>query len=265
MKSGSPALYAAVRQQARATRESERTMMQLARTFVAAALFTLSASPAPAQMFSNFAGQTAMNNLIMANVNQRGQRNAYAAERGKASATRDAATATSDFAFSPSPQLRRNTVNEFLTSLSRSDPGNATNLRNIHAKDDLIEQINRRLPQAGLNPNNLADAYALWWVASWEAAHQRDMGMSKTMYHAVRQQVVAAMGNSPLFRQFNNGQKQKFTESLLLHSLLIDQARVSSLPKDEIGKAVTEGARKMGLDLNAMTLTQTGFVPANGG
>jgi hypothetical protein len=66
----------------------------------------------------------------------------------------------------------------------------------------------------------------------------------------------------------NDAQKQEMAEELLMQSALADAAAANyandPTTMAKLSVAVRQGATKSGLDLDAMTLTEDGFVPAKG-
>ncbi|MCJ2189069.1 DUF6683 family protein [Novosphingobium beihaiensis] len=86
-------------------------------------------------------------------------------------------------------------------------------------------------------------------------------------YQAVKRQAAKALLSAPQFRNATPALKQEMTEALIMQTVFIDGS-VESAKNDPqklrlTGAAVAEGARKMGLDLSAMTLTPEGFRSAD--
>ncbi len=121
----------------------------------------------------------------------------------------------------------------------------------------------------GLRVNNVADAYTVWWIAAWEAVNQTDAGSSSAMYTAVKNQAAQAILKSGKISGMSAATKQEMAESLLVQAFLIQQAQQSARGDanqgTSVARAVNEGAKRTGLDLTKMTLTEDGFVPRNGG
>ena len=232
---------------------------------IATASLIIQPAPLSAQMFGTIAGQTAMNNVIMANVNQRGQRNAHAEEERKSGSPSTPQIGAVNFNYTPSKPLRAKNMNDFIASLNRTDPQAASGLRSMHAQNDLIELIDRELRSSGLRASNVADAYTVWWITAWQAVNGRDVQLSSRLSQSVKSQVEGAMSAPPQFANLNAAQKQTFAESLLIQTLMIESAKNNPALTSELPKAINQGAKSMGLDLTKMTLTEDGFVPRNGG
>ena len=227
-----------------------------------AILAFLVTAPVQAQMFSNLAGQRAMNNLIMANVNQRGQINAHKEEKGQ---EREAVSAApQNLNYSPSKSLRQKNMAKFLADIQKSDPKFSASLQQLNAQGDLIDLIDREIRPVGLSANNVADAYTVWWITAWEAVHGHEINASSSMVANVKQQVEQSISSSPVFEQMDGAQKQTLAEIFLVQTLMIEAAKGSPSLQAELPSAVNQGAKKMGLDLTAMDLTEQGFALRSG-
>ena len=167
--------------------------------------------------------------------------------------------------FSPSMQRRKQNLSKIAKDVSNNDPATVALLQN----GDVVSQIDQMMGTVGLTANNVADAYALWWVAAWEAVNKRDAGSSSGMYGAVKQQASNALLATPAFSATNDAQKQEMAEALLIQAALIDghidAAAGNASQQTALANAVNQGAKKMGLDLTRMDLTENGFVPRSGG
>ena len=226
-------------------------------------LALLITSPVQAQMFSNLAGQRAMNNLIMANVNQRGQINAHREANGQDRQT--ATTQPQNLNYSPSKSLRQKNMAKFLADIQKSDPKFAASLQQLNTQGDLIDIIDREIRPVGLSANNVADAYTVWWITAWEAVHGREANATSSMVANVKRQVEQSIASSSAFGQMNGAQKQTLAEVFLVQTLMIEAAKGSPSLQAELPSTVNQGAQKMGLDLTKMNLTENGFVPRSGG
>jgi hypothetical protein len=118
----------------------------------------------------------------------------------------------------------------------------------------------------GLSVDNLADAYAIWWISAWNATHGANPDPSRAMSQAVRAQAASALATTPAIAGAGDAAKQQFAEALLVQMILVDTAveqnKANPSRLRALAVAVSQGARQMGLDLSAMRLTETGFVPA---
>jgi hypothetical protein len=170
-------------------------------------------------------------------------------------------------AFTPSLTRRRANLANFVAKTRRSDPGGATKMEQFFASTDPIEAMSVAVAPYGLRVDNVADAYAIYWVQAWQAAHGDTSDPTRPLFQAIKQQSAAALGATPSFAASTDTSKQAFAEALMVQALLIS-AMVDSSKDDpammrQIGTAVRAGAKASGLDLDAMTLTPAGFVAAN--
>ncbi len=168
--------------------------------------------------------------------------------------------------YTPSKARRTANLAAFVAKTRAADPRGAADLQKLFAEGDIIERIGGRVAPHGLHIDNVADAYALWWITAWQAAHGRNDDPQPAALTAVRAQAARAVSATGEIPHATDAQKQELAEALWLQSLLVDiaveQARQDPVRLRTIGDAVRQGARGMGLDLDAITLTPKGFVPA---
>lgn len=168
-------------------------------------------------------------------------------------------------AYTASTSRRRAHYAQFVEKTRRVDPAGAKDLAATLASDP-IAAMTPELAKVGLRTDNVADAYAVYWVEAWEAAHGESGHSSRETAQAVRAQAASAILSTPEFGTASEAQKQEFADALLVQALLIgaarDQAGVDTGKLRQIATAVRQGAKATGLDLDAMTLTDAGFVSA---
>lgn len=166
--------------------------------------------------------------------------------------------------FTPSLERRRANLDAFLARSRRVDAQSAEQLAALFARGDFIETIGASLRPYGLRTDDLADAYAVWWINVWDAAHLRTEQASAGRAAAVRAQTVQAMSATPAFRDADDARRQELAETLLIQAVLIseaaDQARGDPAVGARVARLAAQNARQMGVDVNAMTLTDEGFV-----
>lgn len=165
--------------------------------------------------------------------------------------------------FAPSATRRRQNLAGFVSKVRQKDPQEAAQLQQLFASTDIVDQIDGLIAPLGLSTDNVADAYALWWVSAWNGARGLETNPSRAQLQAVRQQAETALVSTPQLAGANDAQKQEMAESLLLQAVLIDQA-VTAAQGDaamlrRIGAAVKQGAAAAKVDLDAMVLTPAGF------
>lgn len=159
----------------------------------------------------------------------------------------------SSLIYRPSLAMRQRNVAEFLRQSSVE----------AATEGDMIEQVDARMRGVGLSANNIADAYTIWLIGSWEAVHDRDLGGDRDIYQSVSRQVKRSMLTSPAVAALDNGAKQTMAEALLLQmvltSSLLDASAGNAGERRQVGDAVAQGGAQMGVDLRAMTLSEAGI------
>lgn len=170
------------------------------------------------------------------------------------------------FRYTPSRERRAANLAGFVARSRATDPQGADNLAKVFASTDIIEQMRAPLDTVGLRIDDVADAYAVWWINAWQASRGVDDDVSRATALAVRDQAARAMADAGLLRGTDDATKQEMAESLLIQAALIAAALKQSQGNPELGRkvaaAVSQGARGMSIDLASMTLTEAGFVPA---
>ncbi|WP_313537563.1 DUF6683 family protein [Sphingomonas sp.] len=177
--------------------------------------------------------------------------------------------AVSVLRYTPSKPRRSANLAAFIQKTRAADPAGAADLQKLFAEGDFIEKIGALVAPQGLHIDNVADAYALWWITAWQAAHGTNDTPSRAVLGAVRQQAANAVVATGEIAHASDAQKQELAEALWVQSALIDGA-VEQAKRDPsrlraIGDAVRKGAKGMGLNLDAIDLTSQGFVPVGVG
>jgi len=169
------------------------------------------------------------------------------------------------FRYRPDMARRRANLARFVERSRAADPRGADDLAALFAQGDFIERMRPELAKYGLAVDNLADAYTVWWIAAWQASRGRSDDVSATTAAAVRRQVVQSLASTPAFGSAGDAAKQEMAEALLVQGMLLaaalEQAKGDREQMAALSRAATQGARGMGIDLSAMSLTGKGFVP----
>jgi hypothetical protein len=171
--------------------------------------------------------------------------------------------------FTPSAARTRANLANFAKKSRAADPQGAAKMEALFASTDVIGMVGQGIAPYGLKTNNVADAYAVYWISAWEAS-RGIAGASETRQRAqaVRTQAINAMAAVPAMATATDAQKQEFAEAMLVQAALIsaymDDAAGNPAQIRAVGAAVAKGAKAMGLDLDTMALTPNGFVPAKG-
>lgn len=166
--------------------------------------------------------------------------------------------------YTPSPDRRRDNLARFVAKSRTRDPQGAARLERLFASQDVIGRIQREMAGYGFRANDVADAYAAWWINAWLAAHGRTADPSRTQIDAVRAQAAQAMASLPRINSASDAVKQEAAEAYLVQTALIgsqlEGAKGNPDQLKRLAAAVRTAARAAGLDLMAMDLTEEGFV-----
>jgi hypothetical protein len=171
--------------------------------------------------------------------------------------------------FRSNPARRQANYANFVAGLATKDPTGARSLQAVFRSTDFIGAVGEAIAPYGLTTNNVADAYTIYWINAWEAAHGIvDSVETRSRVQAVRRQAASALQATPQFASATDAQKQEFAETLIIQAALISSntKQVASDPRmsRQLSGAIRQGAKAMGLDLDTMVLTEQGFRPAGG-
>jgi hypothetical protein len=211
-----------------------------------------------------------INRLMLQSVITQGQRSAWADENAQSEGRDDSATDTRGKTFSaayaPSKSRTRTNLATFVRKTRSTDPQGANQMEQFFASTDIIGQIDSAMRTIGLRADNSAHAYALWWVSAWRASKGDLSTADAGTYAAVAAQALRGLANASAFTGSSDAQKQEMAEAMLVQSALID-ASLEKYAGDKammakLASAVRQGAAASGLELDKMTLTPKGFMPA---
>ena len=167
-----------------------------------------------------------------------------------------------------SKSLRRENIGRFVSAMKKADASNGATIEKLFGGGAIIDQVDQMMRPMGLRADNVADAYTLWWVVAWHAANEKQGDPNPAIMSAVKSQASNALSATQQFSSASNAVKQEMAESLLIQAVMIDSHIDAAVgkPSDQaaLAKAVNQGAKKMGLDLTTMDLTEQGFVPRSG-
>jgi hypothetical protein len=176
------------------------------------------------------------------------------------------AQAAPSLRYTPSIERRRANLAAFVAKSRAADPAGAESLAQLFASGDIIARIGEALAPQGLRIDDLADAYAVWWITAWQASQGNNDTPSRATTDAVRAQAARAIAGTAGFAAAGDAQRQEMAEALLIQAMLLDaaveQSKSQPAQLQAVGAAAAQGAKGMGLDLSRMRLTEAGFVPA---
>jgi hypothetical protein len=157
---------------------------------------------------------------------------------------------------------------KFVAKTRATNPSGADQMEQVFASGDVINMMDTAMQGKGMTVSNAADAYAVWWVAAWQAVNGDSSERNSAAYKAVSGQVARGLASSPDFVNATDAQKQEMAEALLVQAVMIDQLKemYANDPgmTQKLATAVKQGAKASGIDLDKMTLTEQGFAEVNG-
>jgi hypothetical protein len=210
-------------------------------------------SPPDAMLMNNIQFNPVVNDIV-----DRGQ--TKQSSDGREGGTSQQTTAMPTYA--PNKSRTRANLNALA---SRLGGANGQQAEQLFASNDVIGMVQGVMNQYGLQKNNVAHAYALYWVVYWGLANNVHDAPSERALQAVAAQAERGFANNAEFAQLDNAAKQAAAEELMALTAIFDatseQAKSDPTLAAQIAKASLEGSRKSGLELDKMTLTEDGFVP----
>ncbi len=188
-------------------------------------------------------------------------------QSGSASSPKRArAPASVDLTYTPSLTRRRENYAQFVAKTRKADPAGADQLAAMLNQTDVIAAMGPPLTKFGLRTDNVADAYSIYWMNAWQAAHGDTTQYGRETISAVKAQAARAIGATAKFAEATESNKQELAEAFLIQGAMIEafQLKFKAAPDlmRRLGDTVRKGAKATGIDLDAMTLTSKGFVPA---
>ena len=100
--------------------------------------------------------------------------------RTKTTKTTVTKTEIGKFSYNPSVTVRQRIVTRLAEDVRAKYPDAAEKIEQNFISNDIIGQMNKIMVTSGLNPNNLADAYAFYLANAWQAFSGRNENLSKT-------------------------------------------------------------------------------------
>jgi hypothetical protein len=165
--------------------------------------------------------------------------------------------------FKVSSTDRQKNITRFIDSIRTTDAASADNWAQVFATNDVFGAIDRAMADLGLDSNNLADAYAVYWTNAWLGAQGRTDDLPSAQLIAVRNQAAQALLATPQVVAATAAQKQEMAEGFLIQAALIDasvkQAQGDSTLLPQVQTAIKQGAQTVGINLDRFTLTDRGF------
>jgi hypothetical protein len=171
--------------------------------------------------------------------------------------------------FKPSKQIRQELIRGYIAQTKRGDPAAGAELEKMLATTDVFAIVKNGMAPFGMTPDNLADAYTAWMINMWSAAHGNLRDSSASQIKAVQKQVLNSLAALPSLYSMNNSDKQRIADELVYYASMISGGAMAFADDPEGMRAYQQDVRKMartaGFDVDAVVLTENGFVPRKSG
>ncbi|WP_010187513.1 DUF6683 family protein [Sphingomonas sp. PAMC 26605] len=182
------------------------------------------------------------------------------------SAPHAAPVARANLTYRPNAALRQKHFAQFVAKARRQDPAGAAKLQQVLATENVIGKIQAGIAPYSMSTNNVADASAVYLAYAWMATRADDRDPTRAQMLGLRNQLAAAMTNSPGFARASDATKQEVADANLVQGLIAGQlaalAKRDPAARVRIRSAVAQGARTTyGLDLLSLDLTPQGLRP----
>jgi hypothetical protein len=168
--------------------------------------------------------------------------------------------------FTASKARTQQNLNALVQNMRKRDPSSGDQMAKLVASKDIIGAVNGVLDRFGLERNNVAHAYALYWVSYWALANNEHAAPSRNAIRAAAAQAERGFAATRELSTMTDTQKQAAAEEFMILAAIFDSTSEHAKSDPELATkaslAALEGSRKSGLELDKMTLTENGFVPA---
>ncbi len=172
--------------------------------------------------------------------------------------------APQSLSFTPNAGQRKKNVADYISRVAKIAPTYAPQLAAEFADGQIFTHYGQLMDSVGLSANDVGDNLAVWWITAWEASMGRPVDTPPAAFAKVKTQVSRILSEKKLL-VMSNADKQRYADSLTIQSMIlanqIEQAKTNPDIAQKLATGIKAGAKKMGFDLEAMTLSKDGFVP----
>lgn len=169
--------------------------------------------------------------------------------------------------YTPSLTRRQANIARQIARVRAASPASAKSMEEMFREQNVFAMIDGTVAPFGMSTSNVADAYAVWWITTWEASQGlTDTQNDPVAIAAVRKQALLAMVASPRFASLTDAAKQDMADEYVFLTALVtgsmNYLRANPAGLSAYRRGLIETTRAGGLDLSSMRLTRAGFVPA---
>ena len=174
--------------------------------------------------------------------------------------------AIASLGFTASSQRRTTNLDKIFAAMDVKVPGVGSQLKEAFAANNIYGEVEKIMGTYAMRTDNIADAFAMYWVASWQVANGVEAEPSKASVAAVKRQAAQAMLAVDGVKSMSPAAKQEMADGLIVSLVLIsaaqEGAKADPSQKAMIAQQANDDARTLGLDHSLFTLTDAGFVAA---
>jgi hypothetical protein len=154
-----------------------------------------------------------------------------ATNAGAAGATQGVSISIDTLKYTPSAELSKENLAKFYKGLNDTSPGLGTQLEQGLAGQDVFALLDTELAKYGVNPNNLGDAMAIYWLSSWMGINGRFEDPTIAQVAGTRKMVEVSMSHAPSIAKLSDADKQSSAQGLLLQ-VMLNEMMIESVKAD---------------------------------
>jgi hypothetical protein len=154
---------------------------------------------------------------------------------------------------------------EFLAEYAKQVPDEAAEMRMTAERTDFVQLIAAYAQLEGLNSGTMEGLMAYWYGQAWAIAHRKPLPTAQ-QFQGIAEQLRSSNAQSGKWSKMNNAERQTFFEQIA-HPLFLQRTRYESYRQKgrsealaRMANATQEGFKKIGLDMQSLQLSNSGFV-----
>ncbi|TRW99563.1 hypothetical protein FNJ84_02490 [Paracoccus sp. M683] len=118
--------------------------------------------------------------------------------------------------YTPSAAPTKANLADFVERIRVVSPADAAQLEQEFASGDFIDRLGDLMRAAGLEKNNVADAYAAWLISVRSVANRDTSQTSPRMAQSVAAQMADAFAQAPEFAALGDADRQQSAEIFMV-------------------------------------------------
>jgi hypothetical protein len=171
--------------------------------------------------------------------------------------------------FTPSKARTQANIASFLQRAKATNKAGGDELARLFASKDVVGMVGGFMRQNGLDPNNVAHTYTMYWIVSWKAVNQDTSTPSARTMRSVAAQAERAFSSTVGMAQFSDAQRQEAAENMIFQAAILDVflegSKGNSEQLSQLSSIARQQAISNGLVVDNIILTENGFAPSKSG